>query len=358
MKCKTNSIVKFLLILFFLFGSTLSIFAQYEDLERDKNIIWIAEFSNDYTFSLNDAQTENTVKLIKFKGDPSNFIDAYSSSWIIDWIFYNAIDDHYDCYKDKGITQPLSAKDINDLIAVTDTIITFNPDTYEEMVQIVRNQISLNNINGLRVNQVIYYDKKKENFNTRIISVAPLLLKEKVISIKPRKVIKNFRPLFWIKMDGTLPRKFKIKSSSIDWAALVLSKKNPIDLNSIKTVKTNYGFDIKKRLYEQAFKFEKSITRSYKPSDKLKMEDLKRMYTSIDTVITFDPDTYEEQVRVVRKDLKLEEVSNIRLVQEWYYDKKRKRLMNRLKAICPIVEAKDDNGKFRFWKPLYYIKYD
>lgn len=359
MKYHINSVVRFILILILSFSSQF-LMGQYEDLQKDKNIIWVAEFFNDYSFSLMDSEREHLVKLIKFKGDASNLVDANHSRWIVEWIFNNAIDGHYDCYKDSGLTQPLSGKDLNGLITTSDTIVTFNPDTYEEMIQVVKNEIYTQQINSLRVNQVIYYDKKKKNFNTRIISVAPLLLDEKVLKkrSKKKKNKKILKPLFWIKMDGKLPKKFKVKSSNINWAALVLSKGNPIELNSIKTVKTNYGFDAKKRLYEQAFKFEKPVTIDYNSKEELKSEKLKWMYSRTDTVITFNPDTYEEQVSIVRHDVKPDEVSNIRLVQEWYFDKKSKRLMNRLKAISPMLKANDDNGKFRFWKRLYFIKYE
>lgn len=332
--------------------------AQHEDLHKDKNITWIAEFSNDISFSLNTSSVEGKVKLIKFEGDASNFEDGNTSNWVTSWIFNNVKAGEYNCFKDSGLTQLLTKNELSGLISKLDTIVTFSSDTYEEMIQIVKNDLSVNDIHGLRVNQIIYYDQKRKDLNTRVVAVAPLVISQaaRELNIKPKR--SQLFPLLWMKMDGKLPKKFKIKSSDINWAALVYSKTNAVDLNSIKTVKTMNGFDIKNRLYQQAFEFEKPIINSFDGKIKLTKEELNSMLTSVDTTATFSPDTYEETIQITEKKIKPEEINKIRLVQEWYYDKKRNRLMNQLKAVRPIIKVTGKKGNLKYWKPLYYIKYD
>jgi hypothetical protein len=168
----------------------------------------------------------------------------------------------------------------------------------------------------------------------------------------------KFTSLFWIKIDVKFPKKFKIKSFEINWATLVFSKTNSIDLNSIKTVKITEEFELENKIYQQAFEFEKPIVTSYEGGVKLNLEELNSICASIDTVVILNPDTYEQEVRITENKIKPEEISNLKLVQEWYYDKKRNRLMNQVKAICPIIKMTDKKGNLKYWKSLYFIKYE
>lgn len=357
MKNKQTIIFK-LLFLIFLSSNSHFVLAQYVDLQKNKNISWIAEFSNDYSFSLNASEKEEQIKLTKFNGDASNFSNANHSNWLVNWIFNYAKEGQYNVYKDANFTQPISTTEMKELITYRDTVVTFNADTYMEMVNYIEAQYSPKDLGGLRVKQVIFYDKKRNVFDTRVISVAPLLVRTIRATQKSKKEKKIITPLFWIKMDGKLPKKFKSNSSAINWSALVFSKKNPVDLNSINNVKTETGFDVKKRLYEQAVNFEKPILRTFNDRDKLNAEDLNSIYTTVDTVVTYSTATYEQVTKLIEKELQSDDIFKLRLVQEWYFDKERKTLMNRLKAICPMIDAKAGERAYTVLRPLYFIKYD
>ena len=55
---------------------------------------------------------------------------------------------------------------------------------------------------------------------------------------------------------------------------------------------------------------------------KLQADEIASMGSNIDTVITFDPETYEEQVQIVRNDLNPEDVKQFRLKEVWFFDEK------------------------------------
>lgn len=357
MQTKKTSTSKILFVILLL-SITQFVSAQYEDLQKNKNISWIAEFSNDYSFSLNASNRDELVKLTKFSGDASNFSNTNQNNWLVDWMLNNAKDGRYNCYSDAALTQSLSIEEIKNIVTYRDTVVSIDTKTYTEKISIIEAEYTAKELAGLKVNQVIFYNKKRNRFNTRVVSVAPILVKKIKASRKSKKKKKIVTPLFWMKMDGKLPKKFKVNSSDVNWAALVFSKNESMDLNSIKVIKNNSGFDVKNRLYEQAVKFEKPILRSYDDNDKLNTEDLKSIYTVVDTVVTFSPDTYEEVTKFVKKELKAEDIFKIRLVQEWYFDRKRKVLMNRLKAINPMIDAKAGERNYTVLRPLYFIKYD
>ncbi len=78
---------------------------------------------------------------------------------------------------------------------------------------------------------------------------------------------------------------------------------------------------------------------------------------SIDTVITFDPETYEEQIQVVRNDLNPEDVKRFRIKEVWFFDKETSTMQVRILGIAPLLDVLDDQGNFRYEKPMFWVYY-
>ena len=86
-------------------------------------------------------------------------------------------------------------------------------------------------------------------------------------------------------------------------------------------------------------------------------EEVASMGATIDTVITFDPETYEEQIQVVRNDLNPEDVKRFRMKEIWFFDEETSTLQVRILGIAPLIDVKDENGNFRYEKPMFWIYY-
>jgi Gliding motility associated protein GldN len=352
----THSIVLSFLLIF----TNQTVLAQYDELKNNSSIPWIAEFSMDQSFSnCSDKNQQNILKLIKFYNDPANMEGANRDNWVINWIYQNAIDGQYDCYKDAELTQQISGADLFLLSASIDTVITFDPKTFKETIEIYRNELAPPTIKSLRTKQVIFYNQKSGNFETKLIAVAPL----QDIDSQKEPV-----PLFWIKMNASFPNNFEIHSPNITWGALIDTKGFPLDFNVLEVVKNENNFDFKKQLQQHAFNLEKPIesAEGYGCGKFLNKKQVGNLYNSIDTIITFDPITFQETVEIAKYEIGPNDISHYRLVQEWYFDEKSKKLMNRLKAICPLYFIRDENGIIeyvkdgspRFAKPLYFIRYN
>lgn len=89
----------------------------------------------------------------------------------------------------------------------------------------------------------------------------------------------------------------------------------------------------------------------------LSSEDVRAMLYKRDTIVVFDPDTYEEQVTVVENQLNWEDVRRFRLKEVWFFDTRTSTLRVRILGIAPMVDVKDDQGNFRFEKPLFWVYY-
>lgn len=90
---------------------------------------------------------------------------------------------------------------------------------------------------------------------------------------------------------------------------------------------------------------------------KLEPDEVATMGASVDTVITFDPETYEEQIQVVRNDLNPEDVKRFRMKEIWFFDEESSRLNCRILGIAPLIDVNDDNGNFRYEKPMFWVYY-
>ncbi|MBK7342893.1 MAG: gliding motility protein GldN [Saprospiraceae bacterium] len=86
-------------------------------------------------------------------------------------------------------------------------------------------------------------------------------------------------------------------------------------------------------------------------------EEVAGIGSKVDTVITFDPETYEEIVQIVNNELNPDDVKRFRLKEVWYFDKEKSEVRSRILGIAPLMNSYDDNGNFRFELPLFWVYY-
>jgi gliding motility associated protien GldN len=98
-------------------------------------------------------------------------------------------------------------------------------------------------------------------------------------------------------------------------------------------------------------------TEDDKFTKRLSTNDVLGMLSKTDTVVTFDPETYEEKVQIVRNDINWEDVKRFRLKEIWFFDKETSTLNVRIMGIAPLIDVKDDQGNFRFERPLFWVYY-
>ncbi|MBP7272741.1 MAG: gliding motility protein GldN [Saprospiraceae bacterium] len=114
-----------------------------------------------------------------------------------------------------------------------------------------------------------------------------------------------------------------------------------------------------KILYDAAIKGEIKTysTEDDKFSYKLEPNEVASMGASIDTVVTVDPETYEEKIKIVRNELDPENVKRFRLKEVWFFDRESSTLKVRILGIAPLMNEYDSNGNFKFERPLFWVYY-
>lgn len=329
-----------------------SLIAQYDDLKNNPDILWIAEFSTDHHFSLTESTYfHENIKLIKFKSDPSNLLDANKTNWLSEWLYNDFMKKEAEYFKDPLLKYKLSKKAFIDLVVDIDTVSLFDTSDFEEGVTVVSSDLDPRDIEQWEAYQIIYYDQRSTNFKTKLISLAPLIRSES------GKLI----PLFWIKMNELFPSKFDLNSSDIPWCILSSTRESHLDLNFIKVTKGENQFRIKQELQYQALNLSKTIKSAegiYGMNEPLSKTEVINIYNRKDTIVKFDPDNYDEQIIINDYSLNPDDISQFRLVQLWYFDSKKRKLINQLKALAPMQRIYGEDKEYRFSKPLYYIQYE
>lgn len=82
----------------------------------------------------------------------------------------------------------------------------------------------------------------------------------------------------------------------------------------------------------------------------------KNIFSALDSVITFDPETYEEVIKHIPYELKATDIVHLKLAQDWYWNERQQQFYIRLYAYAPVKANKDTDGNFRFYQPLFWRK--
>jgi len=92
-------------------------------------------------------------------------------------------------------------------------------------------------------------------------------------------------------------------------------------------------------------------------TEALSPEDAASIGSSVDTIILFDEETYEEKIEIVPNELNPEDVRRYRLKEDWFFDSESSTLQVRILGIAPLKEVYDDNDNFLYEQPLFWAYY-
>ena len=321
------------------------------------NYEWVGETTTLYTFS-HEQKTEFSLpdgkeklpkayqktSLIKFAPPgiecTNRPIDRYFSAAMRRGIEANR-------YDTKINEQPVDVPTyLQQFSSSIDTIVTFDPENYQESFQVVRRERPLTT-NAFYVTQRWFYDGKT--------------LRSMVTAISP---FQNTRQ--GARINGSLhPRPEKRQTDETRLYAespLAYRTARTIDFARARALKGNTGKFLQQYFIEDAKSGRKALrynnTGAHCPGADDDTQDILPIFNQvqIDTIITFDPETYEETVEIVRNDpFTLKEVDYFLAVQHWYFDPEQGRVEAVLRAIGPAQAVKNAQGNPLFQRVQYLI---
>jgi len=111
-------------------------------------------------------------------------------------------------------------------------------------------------------------------------------------------------------------------------------------------------------LSEAAGNGEIKVFQNDKFTEMLTPDEVLNQLVEIDTVTVYDPETYEETVRITRSELNPEDIKRYRVKEIWYFDEEASRMKVRILGIAPVRDYYDkDTGIFKFEGPMFWVYY-
>ncbi len=111
-------------------------------------------------------------------------------------------------------------------------------------------------------------------------------------------------------------------------------------------------------LQDLAMEGEITVFKDEKFKEPMDADDLTSILNRIDTVLVYDPETYEEQITITNNPLDPASVQRYRVKEVWFFDKKTSTVKVRILGIAPIQDRFDDTtGEFLYEAPLFWAYY-
>lgn len=329
--------------------SFIPLFSQKETILNNPDIIWAAEVETDFivdNYKHADVSNSNlisTIKLLENNPQLSDFEDNFLSKILLDNVFSNKSK----FYAEKHLKVPL---DTFSLIHI-DTIINCFPSPGEKLLYIIHNRIDQSEISEYRLRQIVFYDVKKAKWAITALSVCAV---KNVTDELGGFLFKE--PIFWFNVFNEKP---ELTSNDIIWAKRLTTLKNSIHLDSVKVLK---GKNINPMIDFIGALKNKSRMCFYPGEDfsnkrKLSIYDRAKITSWVDTLIEIKN---EEVIgkSIVNRELNVTKIRKLRLVQNWFWDDKKKRLSVWLEAVAPMKQEEDEEGNFWYDRKLFYQRND
>lgn len=334
-------------------------FQNVEKLLADPNITWVGEVEVDF---FPNARISEPVDVLTEKRygvkDYNNFEVLKTQNRIgDDWFqrLKNQLSDRLlqlnskdlNVYEDADLTKKLSYEAYQKIgiSEEIDTIITFDPETFEEIVQVVVRQLRIEEVVQFKVKHILAYNAKTNQLTILPIAIAPINSSYKTPN----------QALFWMPIEEVF-QSINLESSSIDWAKR-LTKDVPSE--SVKTIKgTGTVMDVFDQMlaYYNANPSTSEIYYHIHHDDKLTPFSptiIKELGSSTDTIVTFHPETFEEIIEVVKNKISPQFAVKIQLIEDWVWNTKTQKMQIRVLGYAPVIYRIDSRRKYQ---PLYYVK--
>ncbi|HPK09206.1 MAG TPA: gliding motility protein GldN [Saprospiraceae bacterium] len=77
-------------------------------------------------------------------------------------------------FEDEEFKQPLSFEDIDKKLNRIDTTVVYDPETYEEKIVVVKNEIDWSTIMSYRISEIWFFDEEASMLRCQIMGIAPI----------------------------------------------------------------------------------------------------------------------------------------------------------------------------------------
>jgi hypothetical protein len=344
----------------------ISTFCQAQDqlskIINDPDVVWVSEYLIDVDPTADRDQNKKlgfnsaSGSILKSVAKAAKGVDIFNCN---NWQYENSLvkiimenRTEITVYKDQYLGNSYSKKEAAQIGSSVDTILSYDPNSFEEIVNVVINEIDPRDVIGFRQYGIVYYHKKEAQFIVKPYSIAPILQEYDITGQASKRTT-----LFWIPVEQT--KKTNLDSKNTQWVSRIIHHVGNDSEIAAKKQISSFGesWSLKMDdLHTNSSKREVYNVFQILGGDQLTAEEVQNLGNSVDTVISFHPTTFEEIVNVVVNKLDEDDIQEMRIIQDWIWDKKKKQLFIRYLGYAPIIRRYDDAGIFLNSGAGFYLR--
>jgi hypothetical protein len=236
--------------------------------------------------------------------------------------------------------EKLTFAEVSDLYVSLDTVITFHPATYEEMVQVVRYQ---HRLSSLRLKIQLAWNDALYKLQAQVVGLYATGHKGEDEGI-----------LFYLPLAPKAGSVFNINDEDWGWVG---KSELVLDWKTASVIKgASIAAFIEEVFLEEVFEYYTLLVYAdHCNTDPLTDSELDILSTNTDTLTIYDPDTYEASTRVTYRAIEAEDLSMARLGLNCYFSADLTSFHFVPQWLSPLEAKRDDDGSIRSRKPLYYL---
>jgi len=307
---------------------TLNLFAQPEKILEDPAVNWAAEIeltlpADPLEFSANEDRTA-ALAVLKLTTEYEPTLQSYLNHSLNAKLWDIAENGDWEAFSNAELTRPLDDEELQQIISGPDTIVTVDQTTYEEKIQIAWDMRPFpHEARFVKVRQLLTYNDEKAQFKVYTLAIAPFTGSE--------------APRFWLKVPETenFSPDTLITRPDVTWAGRYVTNDASPRVSDFQVLKDETG-PIMGRFFDRIMADTTVLLYSNRTDDAPLSADKRAcIFSCTDSVSTFDPETYLEHVEVFHTELMPDQVVDLQLIQEFYWQDEDGLLYTRLIAVAP-----------------------
>ncbi len=316
------------------------LFAQTEQILEDPSVNWAAEIeltlpADPLEFSINEDRTA-AMAVLKLSALDNGLL-GYLGHSLNAKLWEIAENGDWEAYSNAELTKPIDPEELFYIISGPDTIVTFDQATYEEKVQLAYDTRPFPyEARFVKVRLLLTYNDEQALFTAHTLAVAPFTGSE--------------APRFWLKVPETevFEPDTLLQRPDVTWGIRYVTNDASPRISDFQIVKDETG-PIMERFFDRIMA-DTSVFLYTSPTDEEPLPADKRacLFSCTDSVSTFDPETYVEHVEVFHTELMPENIIDMQLVVEFYWQDDDGLLYTRLVAVAPRYKFYYKEGQ---WSP-------
>jgi len=298
---------------------------------------WSVESVSLLTFDRHcNASSTKHINAIPLKVQQTNTLKP-SGTPFRDAIIRAIQNGQWEAFTDASLSTLLPSEEVLGSYLLVDSVVTFDPETYEEKLNIVHFDL-LRGAQSFKVKQKLVFNEASNRLESQALAIAPYVS-------EPGG--KKYSPV-WFQLPDPREKFFDPSHRKVSFATHLNYHLEEQKMKPIRGERRG----LKKAMLTRLEKGE--MTGYDDNGTPIPLEEVPNIFVKADTIFTVDPETYEESFEVVEREYRSEDINDYLVLQSWFFVPGKGQLQCRVEKVAPVVPVTDEYGTLSYYLPLFF----